>query len=113
MEFEEVRRIFDEGALLVTFFGALGGSVRAAVLRTSWLEALRVIFIGGATAFGFGVLSPAALQPVIDLPPDLEFSTGTRCGAAFLIGVLAVSYVERLIDRNKRAEDERDQQGDR
>lgn len=113
MEFEEVRRVFDEGALLVTFFGALGGSVRAAVLRTGWAEALRVIFIGGATSFGVGVLSPAVLEPVFDIPPELDFTTGTRCGAAFLIGVLAVSYVERLIDRHKRAQDGREQQGER
>ena len=101
MEFDQAQQVFDEAAFLTMFFGALGGAVRAAVLRTTWIEALRVIFIGAATAFGAGVLSAVILQPLAGIPEDIGVSLGTRCSAAFLIGLLAVSYVERMIDRHK------------
>ena len=93
------QQIFNERGALLTFFGALGGAVRSAALKTTWREGLRVIFMGGSTAFGVGVLAPFLLRPWIgDLPEDVAGALGTLCAAAFLVGLMAVTLVERMID---------------
>lgn len=90
--------VFNQRAGILTFFGALGGSVRAAVLKTTWREGLRVVFVGGAVAFGIGVLGPVVLEPWIgDLPDEMAGALGTLTAAAFLTGLVAVTLVERLI----------------
>jgi len=90
--------IFNERGALLAFFGALGGAVRSAVLRTTWREGLRVVFIGSASAFGFGVLAPHLLRPWIgDLPEGMASALGTLCAAAFMIGLVAVTLIERAI----------------
>lgn len=91
--------VFNQRAGILTFFGALGGSVRAAVLKTTWKEGLRVVFVGGAVSFGIGVLAPVILQPWIgELPDGMAGALGTLTAAAFLTGLVAVTLVERLID---------------
>lgn len=93
-----LQEVFNQRALLLTFFGSLGGSVRAAVLRTTWRESLRVIFVGGAVSFGVGVLGPVVLRPWIgDLPDEMAGALGTLTAASFLIGLVAVTLVERFI----------------
>jgi hypothetical protein len=93
-----LQEVFNQRGLLLAFFGALGGSVRAAVLKTTWKESLRVIFVGGAVAFGIGVLSPFILRPWIgDLPEGMAGALGTLTAAAFLIGLMAVTIIERII----------------
>lgn len=93
-----LNEVFNQRALILTFFGALGGSVRAAVLKTSWKEGLRVVFVGGAVAFGVGVLGPVILQPWIgDVPEEMAGAMGTLTAASFLIGLVAVTLVERFI----------------
>lgn len=62
--------VFNQRAALLTFFGALGGSVRAAVLKTTWREAMRVVFVGGAVSFGVGVLAPVIMKPWIGEIPE-------------------------------------------
>lgn len=90
--------VFNQRAAILTFFGALGGSVRAAVLKTSWKEGLRVVFVGGAVAFGVGVLGPVLMKPWIgDLPDEMAGAMGTLTAASFLIGLVAVTLVERFI----------------
>lgn len=90
--------VFNQRAAILTFFGALGGSVRAAVLKTSWKEGLRVVFVGGAVAFGVGVLGPVLMKPWIgDLPEEMAGAMGTLTAASFLIGLVAVTLVERFI----------------
>lgn len=92
--------IFNERGVLLAFFGALGGAVRSATLKTSWRESLRVVFIGSGTSFGVGVLAPVVLRPWIgELPEHLSGTLGTLCAASFLIGLIAVTLIERLIDR--------------
>jgi hypothetical protein len=89
--------IFNERGALLVFFGALGGAVRSAALKTTWREGLRVMFIGGATSFGVGVLGPHLLRPWIgDLPEGMPGALGTLCAASFLIGLMAVTMIERL-----------------
>ena len=89
--------IFNERGALLTFFGALGGAVRSAALKTTWREGLRVVFIGGATSFGFGTLAPHVLKPWVgDLPGDISSTIGTICAAAFLVGLMAVTIIERI-----------------
>ena len=53
-----ITEVFNQRAGILTFFGMLGGSVRAAVLKTGWKEGLRVVFVGGAVAFGVGIPKP-------------------------------------------------------
>lgn len=89
--------IFNERGALLVFFGALGGAVRSAALKTTWREGLRVMFIGAATSFGVGVLGPHLLRPWIgDLPEGMAGALGTLCAASFLIGLMAVTMIERL-----------------
>lgn len=93
----EWQNIFNERGALLALFGALGGAVRSAALKTTWREGLRVMFIGSATAFGVGVLAPYLLRPWIgDLPEGMSGALGTLCASAFLIGLMAVTTVERL-----------------
>lgn len=90
--------VFNQRAGILTFFGMLGGSVRAAVLKTSWKEGLRVIFVGGAVSFGVGVLAPVVMKPWIgDLPDDMAGALGTLTAASFLTGLVAVTLVERFL----------------
>ncbi len=90
--------VFNQRAGILTFFGMLGGSVRAAVLKTGWKEGLRVVFVGGAVAFGVGVLGPVLMKPWIgDLPDEMAGALGTLTAASFLIGLVAVTLVERFI----------------
>jgi drug/metabolite transporter (DMT)-like permease len=89
--------IFNERGFLLAFFGALGGAVRSAALKTTWREGLRVMFIGSSTAFGVGVLAPFLLRPWIgDLPQGMAGALGTLCAAAFLLGLMAVTLIERM-----------------
>lgn len=89
--------VFNERGFLLAIFGALGGAVRSAALKTTWREGLRVIFIGGATSFGFGSLAPHILRPWIgDLPSDMSAALGTLCAVAFLVGLMAVTIIERI-----------------
>jgi hypothetical protein len=90
--------VFNQRGAMLTFFGMLGGSVRAAVLKTTWREGLRVIFVGGAVAFGVGVLGPVVMKPWIgELPDQMAGALGTLTAASFLIGLVAVTIVERFI----------------
>lgn len=84
--------------MLLAVFGALGGAVRSAALKTTWREGLRVIFIGSATSFGVGALGPHLLRPWIgELPPGVDAGAlGTLCAASFLIGLIAVTVIERV-----------------
>jgi len=98
--------VFNQRAALLTFFGALGGSVRAAVLKTSWRESLRVIFVGGAVSFGVGVIAPVMMKPWIgDIPEGMAGALGTLTAAAFLTGLVAVTLVERMIAGPTKTED--------
>ena len=92
-------QIFNERGLLLTFFGALGGAVRSAALKSTWRDGVRVTFIGAATAFGVGVLSPFILKPWVgDLPDGLEGTLGVLCASAFILGLIAVTLIERWTD---------------
>lgn len=94
-----LQQVFNERSALLAFFGALGGAVRSATLKTTWREGLRVVFIGTATAFGVGILGPIIIRPYVgDLPTELSATIGVLCGSAFIIGLLAVTIIERWLD---------------
>lgn len=87
--------VFSQQALVLTVFGALGGSVRAAVLKTTWRETLRVIFVGSAVSFGVGVVGPSIVTPIFgDL--GTSGSMGALTASAFLLGLISVTIVERI-----------------
>ena len=99
--------VFNQRAGILTFMGMLGGSVRAAVLKTTWREGFRVVFVGGAVAFGVGVLSPAVMKPWIgDLPDEMAGAMGTLTAASFLVGLVAVTLVERFISGPEKDDDD-------
>lgn len=93
-----IGEVFNQRAAILTFFGMLGGSVRAAVLKTTWREGLRVVFVGGAVSFGVGVIGPVLMKPWIgEIPAGMQGALGTLTAAAFLTGLVAVTLVERFI----------------
>lgn len=97
--------VFNQRGAVLTFFGMLGGSVRAAVLKTTWREGLRVIFVGGAVSFGVGVVGPVLLKPWIgELPDEMAGALGTLTAASFLTGLVAVTLVERFISGPPKGE---------
>lgn len=96
------RELFSDQGLIQAFMGALGGSVRAVRLKTSWREGVRVVFLGGATAFGVGIFAPQLLRPYFgDLPSGAGAAFGILCASSFLIGLVAVTLIERAIDEKK------------
>lgn len=96
-----LRQVFDDRGALLVFFGALGGLVRSAAIKTTWREGLRVTFIGAACSFGVGVLAPTILKPWIgSLPDGIEGTLGGICAAAFLTGLVAVTMIERFLAGN-------------
>ena len=105
----EYLTIFNERGALIVFFGALGGVVRSAVLRTTWREGLRVAFIGGATAFGVGALAPVLLGRWIGpLPDGASAALGTLCASAFIIGLICVTFIEMVISGRALKQEEKD-----
>ncbi|WP_051357901.1 hypothetical protein [Leisingera caerulea] len=96
--------VFNERGALLAIFGAMGGAVRSAALKTTWREGVRVVFIGSASSFGVGALAPYLLKPWIgDLPDGMAGALGTLCAAAFLVGLLAVTIIERFLDQSGEA----------
>ncbi|MDO6799352.1 hypothetical protein [Shimia thalassica] len=92
-------QVFDQRSGLLAVFGALGGMVRSATIKTSWREGVRVTFIGSATAFGVGVLSPYLVRPWVgELPAGMSGALGTLCASAFIVGLVAVTMIERFLD---------------
>lgn len=96
-----LREVFSQTAAAIAFFGALGGTIRALVLRLNWRETIRVVLVGAGTAFGIGTLSPVVLRWAlgVDLPDGASGALGILTAAAFLVGLISVALVERLIAR--------------
>ncbi|UWQ47295.1 DUF7940 domain-containing protein [Leisingera aquaemixtae] len=71
-------------------------------LKGAWSVRLRVVFIGSVTSFGVGALAPYLVKPWIgDLPDGMAGALGTLCAAAFLVGLLAVTIIERFLDQSQ------------
>ena len=91
--------VFNARGALLAFFGGLGGGVRWAVDGGRWRVGARRVFIGAATAFGVGLMAPVQLEPWIgSVQPEARASIGTLCGTAFLVGFLALSVLERIMN---------------
>lgn len=103
------KTVFGDQSLILALFGALGGSVRSLALRTKWVEGIRVTMIGGLTSFGVGVLTPAVLKPYFGpLEGAGPGALGALTSAAFLLGLLSVTVIERTIDRSTEEKKEDD-----
>ena len=91
--------IFNARSALLAMFGALGGAVRSVALKTTWRDGMRAVFIGAATSFGFGTLSPHILHFAfgIDIPADVASALGGLCAAAFIVGLTAITLLERFL----------------
>jgi len=97
-------QVLTEKGAVLAFFGALGGAVRSATLRTTWRESLRIIFIGSATAFGLGEVSPTILRWIFGeaaIPESASTAVGFIAAMAFIVGLIAVVLVEYLIERSQ------------
>ena len=100
-------QIFNEQGALLAFFGALGGLVRSATIKTGVIEGIRVTFIGSAMAFGVGVLSPFLVRPWVgELPEGMHSALGTLCAGAFIVGLVGVTLVERFLAGRQLVEDD-------
>lgn len=95
------REIFSPLAGALAFFGGLGGLVKALAIKTTWKETLRVTVIGAATAFGLGTLAPYMLAwvlgPGVEIPNEIKSALGPLCATAFIFGLIATAFVERVI----------------
>ncbi|SMP32252.1 hypothetical protein [Shimia sagamensis] len=101
------QQVFNDRGAILAFFGALGGMVRSATIKTTWREGVRVTFIGSATAFGVGVLAPYLVRPWVgELPPEMSGTLGTLCAASFIVGLIAVTMIERFLAGRKLVEEE-------
>jgi hypothetical protein len=98
-----VHQVISEQNLVLAAFGALGGMVRSAALKTTWKEGLRVTFIGCATSFGFGRLAPVIITKIydVDIPDKVSDSFGVICACAFFVGLAAVTLIERFVIAGK------------
>lgn len=94
-----VQQVLAEQNIVLAGFGALGGMVRSAALKTTWKEGIRVTFIGSATSFGFGVLSPSLVEKFVgvDIPAGMANSMGVVCACAFMVGLIAITLIERFV----------------
>ena len=99
-------QVFGEQGLLTMTFGAMGGLVRSATLKTTWKEGVRVVVVGSLTAFCVGSLAPAMLENFgilpKDLPEEVTGAIGYICASAFFIGLMGVTIVERMIGAPKQ-----------
>ena len=102
-----LQQVLSEQNLVLAAFGALGGTVRSAALKTTWKEGLRVTFIGGATSFGFGRLAPVLISKYygIDIPEGAGHTFGVVCACAFFVGLVAVTLIERFVVMGKDDDD--------
>lgn len=91
-------QIVNQKAELLVFFGALGGMVRSATLKTTWKEGLRVVFVGSACSFGFGSLGTYVITPFVGtLPSDVSTALSFMCSGAFIMGLIGVTIAERFV----------------
>lgn len=94
--------LFTEKRFLLIFFGSLGGSVRAAVLKITPIESLRVIFIGASVSLGIGETSPHFLLPLLSsfgIEIDQKNVVTAIYGILpFITGLLAVNIVESILE---------------
>lgn len=95
------QQVFSPMGGALAFFGGLGGLVKALAIKTTWRETARVMIIGAATAFGLGTLSPPMLRWMLGatavIPENLGPALGVLCGSAFIFGLIATAFVERVI----------------
>lgn len=93
-------KVLSEQAQVLAFFGGLGGSVRALVLKTNLWESIRAVSVGSITSFSVGALAPSIIRPWFGGFPEVsDGAFGTLCASAFLLGMLAMTVMERAIDR--------------
>lgn len=82
----ELAQVFDQLALVLALMGAIGGLTHGLALRLGWREIARGVVIGGALAFGLGILGPQFVTGALGLDVTSGGTVRGLAAAAFLIG---------------------------
>ena len=96
---------FDESALVIAIFGALGGSARWLFLQEGLREGGRLAILGALLAFGMGNLWSIVIKNWLgDVPDHVLTQPETAYYGAFLVGLSSVAIMGRFIDGGKKDE---------
>lgn len=105
----EWREIFDSRGAIIALFGFLGGTVNALMLLDEgedWKTGVRAVVIGTCTAFGFGELTGLLLRQFGIVDAGTSVGIGIVSAMAFVVGLTAISIIERLRKRAKGEEEQ-------
>lgn len=99
--------VFNENALIIAIFGALGGSARWLFLREKFREGLRLAVLGALLAFGLGNLASFLVKSWLGQVPDhILAQPETVYYLAFVVGLGSVTILGRFIDAKEEDTDE-------
>lgn len=97
------REIAASTALMLDFWGALGGATNALTTRMALREALRHVLLGGLIAAGMGSFSIVIVAGWLGLPDGAVAAGGAVGSAAYLVGVFGAAFIELILARLRRA----------
>ena len=96
------REIAASTALILAFWGALGGATNALTTRMALREALRHVLLGGLIAAGMGSFSIVIVAGWLGLPDGAVAAGGAVGSAAYLVGVFGAAFIELILARLRR-----------
>ncbi|QYX58022.1 hypothetical protein K1T73_06505 [Roseovarius sp. SCSIO 43702] len=98
-----LREIAASTALMLAFWGALGGATNALTTKMRLRDALRHILLGGLIAAGMGSFSVVVVTAWLGLPEGAVAAGGAVGSAAYLVGVFGAAFIDVLLARLRRA----------
>ena len=98
-----LREIAASTALMLAFWGALGGATNALTTKMRLRDALRHILLGGLIAAGMGSFSVVVVTAWLGLPEGAVAAGGAVGSAAYLVGVFGAAFIDVLFARLRRA----------
>jgi len=90
-------------ALMLAFWGALGGATNALTTKMRLRDALRHILLGGLIAAGMGSFSAVVVAGWLGLPEGAVAAGGAVGSAAYLVGVFGAAFIEVILSRLGRS----------